>query len=54
MVNSEFAPSGAKVLGGTVGGAVLGFAVAGPSGAIAGGFLGLVLGVTASGKGKIS
>lgn len=52
MSSSEFAPSGSKVLGGAVGGALLGWVVAGPGGAVAGGVLGLILGAAAEEKDK--
>jgi len=42
----EEPPEGTKTLAGVAGGALLGWAVGGPAGAVFGGFLGLIIGAS--------
>lgn len=53
MSFDQYAPSGSKVLGGTIGGALIGFAVAGPGGALAGGVIGLFIGSSSNSLNKM-
>jgi len=50
---TKYAPSGARMVGGLAGGALLGFAFAGPSGAAIGGLTGLFIGALASEKYRV-
>jgi outer membrane lipoprotein SlyB len=45
-ITLEEPPGGAKTLAGATGGALLGWAVGGPAGAVVGGFLGLLMGAS--------